>query len=214
LRISIGSSSSSYTKHAACQRRTARCGAFARLAWRRFAAWDALPQRWAPLASQRRPALAPDLQFVPAMKPSEIRQRILRDHRGLRNDLERLEALAADVRAGRPCGALRVDAEALLAWLKGHMRWEESYLLPALREADAWGAERAERLLRDHREQRELLEFLNGRLQDEGQPAVLVVRDVTQLIELLRDDMRAEEAELLDERVLRDDVVAIDAVSS
>ena len=149
------------------------------------------------------------------MKPSVVRLRILSDHRSLRRDLERLDALVAEVRAGRAPGAtLRLDTEALLAWLRGHMRWEEAYLLPALREADAWGAERAKRLVDDHREQRELLDFLNQRLLDDAQPAALLVRDVTHLIALLREDMRQEEAELLDERVLRDDVVAIDALSS
>jgi iron-sulfur cluster repair protein YtfE (RIC family) len=149
------------------------------------------------------------------MKPSEIRSRILSDHRSLRGDLDRLGALAADVREGRtPCVALRGDVELLFAWLRDHMRWEESYLLPALREADAWGAERADRLLGDHREQRELLEFLNRRMQDGEQPAALLVLDVVHLIELLRADMREEESDLLDERVLRDDVIAIDAVTS
>jgi hemerythrin-like domain-containing protein len=146
------------------------------------------------------------------MQPSEIRSRILSDHQGLRRDLERLEALVADVRIGRAASdALRVDAEALLAWLRAHMRWEEAYLLPALRDADAWGAQRAEQLVRDHGEQRELLDFVNRRLLDGRHPADLLVRDVAHLIALLRDDMRQEEVELLDERVLRDDVVAIDA---
>jgi Hemerythrin HHE cation binding domain len=149
------------------------------------------------------------------MKPSEVRTRILSDHERLRGDLDRLEALVSDLRGGRAAlGTLRVDAGALLARLSAHMRWEESYLLPALREADAWGEERAGRLTRDHREQRELLDFLNARLRDEAQPAALVARDVAHLVVLLRDDMREEEAELLDERVLRDDVVAVDALTS
>ena len=144
------------------------------------------------------------------MKPSEIRTRILSDHERLRGDLDRLEALVIDLRGSRAAlEALRLDAGALIARLQAHMRWEESYLLPALREADAWGEERAERLTRDHREQRDLLSFLNARLRDEAQPAALVARDVDHLIALLRDDMTEEEAELLDERVLRDDVVAI-----
>jgi iron-sulfur cluster repair protein YtfE (RIC family) len=144
------------------------------------------------------------------MKPSEIRTRILSDHERLRGDFDRLEALVSDVRGGRAAlGTLRMDTGALLARLHAHMRWEESCLLPALREADAWGTERAERLTRDHREQRDLLAFVNARLWDEAQPAALVASDVDHLVALLRDDMREEEAELLDERVLRDDVVAI-----
>jgi iron-sulfur cluster repair protein YtfE (RIC family) len=149
------------------------------------------------------------------MEPSAIRARILSDHESLRSDLERLETLAADVREGRsPCVALRVEAESLLAGLRNHMRWEESYLVPALREADAWGVERAQRLLRDHGEQRALLDFVGSRLGSDAAPAALVVRDMTHLIALLREDMRQEEDELLDERVLRDDVIAIDALTS
>jgi hypothetical protein len=149
------------------------------------------------------------------MKPSEVRTQILNDHERLRGDLDRLEALVSDLRSGRAAlGTLRLDSGALLARLQAHMRWEESYLLPALREADAWGEERAARLIRDHREQRELFDFLNARLRDEAQPAALVARDVDHLVALLRDDMREEEAELLDERVLRDDIVAVDALTS
>jgi hypothetical protein len=55
---------------------------------------------------------------------------------------------------------------------------------------------------------------VNQRLSEDMRPAALVVRDVTHLIAVLREDMREEEEELLDERVLRDDVVAIDALSS
>jgi iron-sulfur cluster repair protein YtfE (RIC family) len=149
------------------------------------------------------------------MKPSEVRTRVLRDHEQLREDLDRLESLVRELAAGRAMpDAVRAESVALVARLYSHMRWEESYLLPALREADAWGAERAERLERDHREQRELLDFLNARLHAEAQPAALLARDVQHLIALLRDDMREEEAELLDERVLRDDVVAVDALTS
>jgi hypothetical protein len=144
------------------------------------------------------------------MKPSEVRTRILSDHERLRADLDRLEVLVRDLRGGRAAsGTLRLHAAALVARLQAHMRWEEFYLLPALRDADAWGEQRAERLVSDHRQQRELFDFLNARLCDDAQPAALVARDVAHLVSLLRDDMREEEAELLDEHVLRDDVVAI-----
>jgi hypothetical protein len=149
-----------------------------------------------------------------AMQPSAVRSRILSDHQGLRRDLQRLETLLADIRSERmPIPALHVDARALLARLHAHMHWEEVHLLPALRDADAWGAERADQLVRDHCDQRELLEFLERRLDDSTHPAALLVSDVTHLIALLRDDMRHEESELLDERVLRDDVVAIDVTT-
>jgi hypothetical protein len=144
------------------------------------------------------------------MTPSEVRSRILSDHERLRGDLEALEAAVSQALDRTSTASLRMDTEAFLARLRAHMQWEESYLLPALREADAWGAERADALIRDHREQRDLLTFVDTRLRDEAEPAALLARNISNLIALLREDMRHEEAELLDERVLRDDVVAID----
>ena len=100
------------------------------------------------------------------MKPSEVRSRVLSDHERLRRDLDRLGDLAGVIRNGHVALAtLRADTEVLLARLEAHMHWEESYLLPALREADAWGVERAEQLTRDHREQRELLDYLTRSLR-------------------------------------------------
>jgi len=146
------------------------------------------------------------------MRPSEVRTRVLADHERLRRDLERLEALSNGVserRGDARVAALREEAQSFLVRLREHMRWEEAHLLPALRDADAWGRERAERLQGDHREQRELLDFIVARLRDRERPGPVVARDVAGLIDLLREDMREEEEALLDERVLRDDVVAI-----
>jgi hemerythrin-like domain-containing protein len=148
------------------------------------------------------------------MRPSEVRSRVLSDHEVLRELLEQLEALAGEISRPEPdrdrVDRLRGEADAFLARLREHMRWEEAYLLPALREADAWGQERADRLIADHREQRELFDFILSRLHDRGRSDAMVAADVRALIGLLREDMEHEEAELLDERVLRDDVIGIE----
>jgi hemerythrin-like domain-containing protein len=148
------------------------------------------------------------------MRPSEIRLRVLADHEVLRVDLLRLESLAAEgvepAASQEPLSNLRGEAERFLARLREHMRWEEIYLLPALEQADAWGQERAQRLVDDHREQRELLDLIVTRLRDPERPDAIVARDINNLIGLLREDMCEEEADLLDERVLRDDVIAIE----
>ena len=94
--------------------------------------------------------------------------------------------------------------------LARHMRWEDRHLGPALLDADAWGEERLARLRGDHREQREILAHSLERLRDSNRPGVLVTSDLRDLILMLRDDMEEEERDLLDPRVLRDDVVAID----
>jgi iron-sulfur cluster repair protein YtfE (RIC family) len=145
------------------------------------------------------------------MEPSEVRRRVLADHERLRRDVEQIESFAREILEGlrMPISALRAKAKDLVARLRAHMQWEESYLLPALREADAWGAERAEHLVRDHREQRDRLDFVVERLDDSTRPAELVAQDVVHLVDLLCEDMLVEEQEFLDERVLRDDIVAI-----
>ena len=148
------------------------------------------------------------------MRPSEVRARVLEDHEGLRADLDRLEGLAQRVRrddcSERDVDALRSDAQTLLDKLRVHMQWEDRYLLPALRSADAWGEERAKRLVDDHREQRALLDFILERLLDDGRPDELVFSDVFGLIAFLRLDMAEEESGFVDESLLRDDVIGIE----
>ncbi len=145
------------------------------------------------------------------MHPSEIRCRILLDHQTLRGVLLSLERLGQQVSAGHThlVGPLRLEGEELLARLLTHMKWEDVHLRPALLAADAWGEARAERLDRDHREQRALLEHSLSRVQDTSRPAPLLARNLLDLIALLRTDMDEEERDLLDPRVVRDDVVGI-----
>ena len=143
------------------------------------------------------------------MRPSEVRDRVLHDHASLRARIRDLEGAAQASRPG-DAAVLAQCAEDLLAALAAHMRWEDLYLAPALTEADAWGAERAERLAREHFEQREELAEVKARIRDPGtQPEELATRLRTLAERLLRD-MEEEEAFFLDDRVLRDDVVGID----
>lgn len=148
------------------------------------------------------------------MQPSEIRRRVLADHEALRERLDHLEHLARRVLlGGERCDALdelRALSTALLQRLTDHMGWEDRYLKPALCDADAWGEERARRMTEDHREQREQIRFLRARFQDADRPEPLVAQDVLGLAALLREDMEDEERDMLDERVLRDDVVGIE----
>lgn len=146
------------------------------------------------------------------MTPAETREWVLKDHRNLRTLLEELEELAGQVRDGdhRLLGPLRLAAERFLHRFEAHTRWEDQYLRPALVAADAWGQERAERLDHDHVEQRQLLEDSLDRLREAERPALLVARGVLDLIALIRTDMEEEERDLLDPRILRDDVISID----
>jgi iron-sulfur cluster repair protein YtfE (RIC family) len=123
-----------------------------------------------------------------------------------------LEHVAERVRGGDPSlvGALRLEGEELLRRLQEHMLWEDLHLAPALRQADAWGEERAARLDSDHREQRQVLAHCLDAVSDPSRPTSVVARTLIDLIGMLREDMEEEERLLLDERVLRDDVIGID----
>lgn len=147
------------------------------------------------------------------MRPSEIRERILHDHETLRAMLLSVERVSLGVMEGESqlIGPLRFEAESLLERLLTHMGWEDQYLRPALLEADAWGRERAEHLDRDHREQREMLQYALASLEDQSRPPLVISRQVLDLVRLLREDMDEEEELLVNDRVLRDDVVSVDA---
>jgi hypothetical protein len=146
------------------------------------------------------------------VRPSQIRAQVLDDHLAIRGMLLGLEDLANAVLGGRRelLRPLRLEGVSLLERLDRHMYWEDVHLAPALRRADAWGEERAEHLDRDHAEQRELLTHALERVEDPTRPAELLARNLLDLVALLREDMEDEERSLLDERVLRDDVVGID----
>lgn len=146
------------------------------------------------------------------MQPSEVRIRVLHDHEALRERLDELEDLVRDVERGNGERALslRMHAVELLRALENHMQWEDCYLVPVLRESDAWGPERVKRFDADHREQREVLHHVLHVLADTDRPACLIARGVRDFVFLLRADMDEEENVFLDPRVVRDDVIGID----
>lgn len=146
------------------------------------------------------------------MTPGEIRARILADHVAIRGMLLTLEQVAQRVHEGDHSlvRALRVEAETLLRQLEDHMFWEDLHLAPALRDADAWGEERAAQLAADHREQRQVLAHCLSAVTDVSRPAAVVARTLIDLAGMLRQDIEDEDRLVLDERVLRDDVIAID----
>lgn len=149
------------------------------------------------------------------MNAEDVRLAVLSDHEELREQMAKLEQMARLAVDGQelPWGELRGTGEAFLDGLARHMQWEENHLVPALREADSWGEVRCQQLADEHREQRLILESAVHSLRSETRPENLVASDLLHLIDLLRKDMEEEEAVFLDERVLRDDPVAIDATS-
>jgi hemerythrin-like domain-containing protein len=146
------------------------------------------------------------------MRPSEVRRTILEDHGWLRALLADVDEVARRVLAGDAgLGArLRERGEALHGRFLRHLALEEQQLVPALRDADEWGEERAARLEIEHAAQRAQLERLLAELRDASRTGREVAVALHELVSDLVDDMDHEERTLLDERVLHDDPVATD----
>ena len=132
--------------------------------------------------------------------------RILGEHADLRRMLAEVEELAERFERGdaEVARALRDRGLALHRMLCAHLDLEDEILAPALQAVDAWGEVRAERLAREHREQRELLQYLLDRLREESRPTLLVARELRNFALLLRSDMEYEEATALRADVLCD----------
>jgi enoyl-CoA hydratase/carnithine racemase len=131
---------------------------------------------------------------------SDLRREIVEQHRALRERFDAIDQLAADFLAGDESvgGDLRERGLALYEVFAAHLRFEDEQLKPALEAAGAEGRRRAERLTHEHRDQRELLEFLSRRLGRDAAPSQLVARELANFVEYLRRDMAHEEGALLD----------------
>jgi hemerythrin-like domain-containing protein len=140
------------------------------------------------------------------MKPSEVRQRILKEHAALRRLLGRVEGLAELYEGGNADVApeLLEQGRALYESLAAHLDVEDTHLAPALRAAGIEGERRAQSLAHEHREQRELLRYLLGRIHELSRPTILIAREVRSFVGYVRTDMDHEEKAMLDEAVLRD----------
>lgn len=144
-----------------------------------------------------------------SIRPSEVRGRILRDHQALRRHLDELAAVTHALRDGddSAVGHAISLCERLLSELSRHLDLEDAVLAPLLREVDAWGPIRADRLLRHHVDQRAELKAIAERSHAEHAPIALAAV-LADLIEDLRADMAYEERDVLSADLLRDDVTS------
>ena len=139
--------------------------------------------------------------------PSQIRERVLAQHDLLRLRLQGLAQGAHRLRAGAvDVEDLRILAWETLALLRAHVKDEERWLLPALREADGFGPARVEALKQEHLAQaKEMAETLEA-LRATKDPAALA-KGVESLVQRILDDMDEEEATYLSPTLLKDDLV-------
>jgi len=166
-------------------------------------AWDAS----SPLGAWPRELSAPGC-------PSEIREQVFAQHRALSHLLDGVEvALSRFRRGGGPehIEVLRERGRRLHDRLVEHLAFEDRFLVPTIREIDAWGEERARAIECDHRDQREVLAFLLAQLERRDTPAPVLAEQLFGWVASVREDMEHEEHGVLGADLLRDDVVSIGA---
>ena len=134
----------------------------------------------------------------------EVRRCVLAEHQEIRPLLDEIDALAGrfeggDENVGR---TLRDRGFRLYQRLSAHLALEDRILLQRLHATGSEGL--AERLAREHEEQRELLSYLLERLGESTRPTLLVARELHSFTEYMRADMVHEETNLLAEDVLHD----------
>lgn len=142
--------------------------------------------------------------------PNNVREHILEQHREIAVELRLLQSFAES----HPfdLGRIRAQTHRLLPMLTAHRALEDQILAPALIEADAWGDMRSASLATHHEVQEAHIRVLSKRILHEALPDRIVRNAVSALVSLLQAEMRQEEDELLRPEVLRDDVIAIDAM--
>jgi iron-sulfur cluster repair protein YtfE (RIC family) len=150
-----------------------------------------------------------------AKEPSnEERRKILREqHKHLRVTIAKAQEAARDLLAARSvAGELQQAVTALKDELLKHLAEEERLLEPIISTIDAWGPVRAGLLRAEHSHQRAVLAVLTG--PTAWPAATLVAGRTLSLCDDLLVDMEFEERELLSEKVLRDDIILLDASDS
>ncbi len=147
------------------------------------------------------------------MKPSEIRECVLAEHRELRALFDEVFVLASKLCAVDDealVDPLIAAVERLTRRVSAHTRMEDEVLVPVLKERDPCGPERADGIAKEHERQRAMLARVAERVSATPR---MMVSEVLQLIADLRADMQAEEEGVLHPDFLRDDCISIDQTS-
>lgn len=144
------------------------------------------------------------------LMPSEIRRKVLSQHREIESMLAELETGAKRLGLGQDVGEqVKRAAFALRGILELHLAFEETHMVPAITEADGFGPERARHIHAEHAEQRQYLDTLVHAILDAKSPAD-IQDGVHELASMLRADIEEEEADYVNEKLLRDDVIPTD----
>jgi len=144
------------------------------------------------------------------LMPSEIRRKVLSQHREIEQMLSELETGIVKLRDGSVnAGQVKRAAYALRGILELHMNFEEAHMVPAINEADGFGPERARHLHADHADQRAEMDRLIESIREAESTAELA-KNVTKLAKMLRIDIEEEEREYVNEKLLSDHLIPSD----
>ena len=144
------------------------------------------------------------------LMPSEVRRKVLSQHREIEQMLSELETGVAQLGEGSvDAQQVKRAAYALRGILELHMNFEETYMVPAINDADGFGPERVRHLHAEHAEQRKELDRLVDAIREASSPDHLAA-GVAKLAEMLRIDIEEEEREYVTDKLLRDDIIPTD----
>lgn len=144
------------------------------------------------------------------LTPVDVRKLMLGDHQNIRTKLDELSSSAKSLLSAGPSELARVLrlTHRLASELKSQIAFEAKVLLPALRNADAWGKVRGDNLITQLRERRKALRSL--RIKAAKKDQATLGADIDQYIDERRRGMTHVEQESLNPGVLRDDIMGID----
>ena len=136
------------------------------------------------------------------MTPKDVLDKLLTQHESLRVLMDECEQLAdeLDARGGPPTQLLPRVAQLRVAF-EAHNKFEESVLPPILRDADAFGDVRIERMVADHVGEHRAM---HDRL------AAGPTAELRATIARLREHLATEERYFLSSRIVRDDLVVVE----
>jgi len=144
-------------------------------------------------------------------RAGEVRERILAEHRSLRQRLDVLELMVDGLRE-EPArrASVKRAARDLLRRLIAHTQLEDAIVAPSLRTADAWGDVRAHDLIEQHVAQRQTLTGLLHSYDANDEPLEHAALRTLSWIMDIRADMDHEERTVLSRELFGGWRVAID----
>ena len=145
-----------------------------------------------------------------ALLPSEVRRKVLSQHREIEQMLSELEAGVAKLGQGSVDAAqVKRAAYALRGILELHMNFEEAHMVPAINDADGFGPERVRHLHAEHAEQRRELDRLVDAIREASSTDGLA-STVAKLAQMLRVDIEQAERDYVTEKLLSDNLIPSD----